>query len=144
MTGSRWLRYLNCLPLLVLLPCSVVRGGSETTSVDYYNAIVNVTAQEPGNKPVLDGGRYGLDSPVTEAKGIIVTPVNLQGGTADHSSDRTSVPVQTWATPHHIDLYLPRWMLHLSPGASALKTKRSNIADHKNMNLLLWEDAGTC
>ncbi|PIO28058.1 hypothetical protein AB205_0165310 [Aquarana catesbeiana] len=121
MTGSRWLRYLNCLPLLVLLPCSVVRGGSETTSVDYYNAIVNVTAQEPGNKPVLDGGRYGLDSPVTEAKGIIVTPVNLQG-----------------------DLYLPRWMLHLSPGASALKTKRSNIADHKNMNLLLWEDAGTC
>lgn len=80
MIAGRSIRHLNCLALLVLLPCSVVRGGSETTSVDYYNAIVNVTAQEPNSKPMLDAGRYGLDSPVTEAKGIIVTPVNLQGG----------------------------------------------------------------
>lgn len=80
MIPRRSMQYLNCLPLLVLLPCSVVRGASETTNVEYYNAIVNVTAQEPGSKSVLDGGRYGLDSPVTEAKGIIVTPVNILGG----------------------------------------------------------------
>lgn len=132
MTGSRWLRYLNCLPLLVFLPCSVVRGGSETTSVDYYNAIVNVTAQEPGSKPVLDGGRYGLDSPVTEAKGIIVTPVNLQGAPDRQGCDshiRFPVPPTT-----------KHWIALLQRGNCTFKEKILRAASHNATAVVIYNN----
>ncbi|XP_044137051.1 E3 ubiquitin-protein ligase RNF130 isoform X3 [Bufo gargarizans] len=132
MIPRRSIRYLNCLPLLVLLPCSVVRGASETTNVEYYNAVVNVTAQEPGSKPVLDAGRYGLDSPVTEAKGIIVTPVNTQGAPDRQGCDshiRFPVPPNT-----------KHWVALLQRGNCTFKEKILRAASHNATAVVIYNN----
>ncbi|XP_040296747.1 E3 ubiquitin-protein ligase RNF130 isoform X1 [Bufo bufo] len=132
MIPRRSIRYLNCLPLLVLLPCSVVRGASETTNVEYYNAVVNVTAQEPGSKPVLDTGRYGLDSPVTEAKGIIVTPVNTQGAPDRQGCDshiRFPVPPNT-----------KHWIALLQRGNCTFKEKILRAASHNATAVVIYNN----
>ncbi|XP_068134505.1 E3 ubiquitin-protein ligase RNF130 isoform X3 [Hyperolius riggenbachi] len=132
MIPRRSLRYLNCWPLLVLLPCSVVRGASETTNVEYYNAIVNVTALEPGSKSVLDAGRYGLDSPVTEAKGILVTPVNLQGAPDRQGCDshiRFPVPPNT-----------KHWIALLQRGNCTFKEKILRAASHNATAVVIYNN----
>lgn len=132
MIPRRSLPYLNCLPLLVLLPCSVVRGASETTNVEYYNAIVNVTAQEPGTKSVLDDGRYGLDSPVTEAKGIIVTPINVQGAPDRQGCDshiRFPVPPNT-----------KHWIALLQRGNCTFKEKILRAASHNATAVVIYNN----
>ncbi|XP_073424109.1 E3 ubiquitin-protein ligase RNF130 isoform X3 [Dendrobates tinctorius] len=128
----RSMRYLNCLPLLVLLPCSVVRGASETTNVEFYNAIVNVTAQEPGSKSVLDTGRYGLDSPVTEAKGVVVTPVNVQGAPDRQGCDshiRFPVPPNT-----------KHWIALLQRGNCTFKEKILRATSHNATAVVIYNN----
>ncbi|KAM9311307.1 E3 ubiquitin-protein ligase RNF130 [Gastrophryne carolinensis] len=132
MLRRRCLRYLDCLPLLVLLPCSVVHGASETTTVEYYNAIVNVTALEPGSKSLHDIGRYGLSSPVTEVKGIIVTPVTLQGA-----------PDRQGCEPH-IRFPVPpntkHWIALLQRGNCTFKEKILRAASHNATAVVIYNN----
>uniref|UniRef100_A0A8C5Q4S5 Ring finger protein 130 n=1 Tax=Leptobrachium leishanense TaxID=445787 RepID=A0A8C5Q4S5_9ANUR len=78
--------YLNCLPILVLLHSTLVHSASDTTNMEFFNAVVNITIQDPSTNLLLqriDGGRYGLDSPKTEVKGVLITPMPNHGGTGD-------------------------------------------------------------
>ncbi|XP_030069185.1 E3 ubiquitin-protein ligase RNF130 isoform X3 [Microcaecilia unicolor] len=84
---QKWtLQCLHCLSsvqILVLLPCYILVTSADKASVEY--AMVNVTVFEPGsNIPLLlrfDDGRYGMESPKTEAKGLVLSPVLIHGGT---------------------------------------------------------------
>lgn len=51
---------------------------------DYYSAIVNATVLDHKGNPqqmvTKNDGRYGQNSPKTEAKGIVVAPAAVNGG----------------------------------------------------------------
>lgn len=83
-------RYRNggssVLLLLLLWHCRLRPAGADNASQAYYTALINVTVLSPerGGPTLLriDRGRYGQDSPKVEVKGLLVTPVPINGGNA--------------------------------------------------------------
>uniref|UniRef100_A0A8C1VKA8 Ring finger protein 130 n=1 Tax=Cyprinus carpio TaxID=7962 RepID=A0A8C1VKA8_CYPCA len=64
--------------------------GADKTVVnkeDYYSATVNATVLDHKGNPqqmvTKNDGRYGQNSPKTEAKGIVIAPATVNGGTGD-------------------------------------------------------------
>lgn len=61
--------------------------GADKTVVnkeDYYSATVNATVLDHKGNPqqmvTKNDGRYGQNSPKTEAKGIVIAPATVNGG----------------------------------------------------------------
>ncbi|KAI4902675.1 hypothetical protein NFI96_000970 [Prochilodus magdalenae] len=74
--------------LLCALPCALTATDKSVVSKEeYYSATVNATVLDSRGNPKRliskDDGRYGQNSPKAEAKGIVVTPVAVNGG--DHA-----------------------------------------------------------
>ncbi|XP_075458171.1 E3 ubiquitin-protein ligase RNF130 isoform X4 [Ascaphus truei] len=127
----RWC--LNCLPVLVLLPCSMVLSGADNSNMEYYNAVVNVTIQEPGSVLLkIDGGRYGLDSPKTEAKGLVLTPVPIHG-----VADRLGCDPQT---RFHVPPNTKHWIALLQRGNCTFKEKILRAASHNATAVVIYNN----
>ncbi|XP_056327937.1 E3 ubiquitin-protein ligase RNF130 isoform X2 [Danio aesculapii] len=79
----------SCLLALILTfvspRCSLSIGADKTmvNKEDYYSAIVNATVLDHKGNPqqmvTKNDGRYGQNSPKTEAKGIVVAPAAVNG-----------------------------------------------------------------
>ncbi|XP_018110428.1 E3 ubiquitin-protein ligase RNF130 isoform X3 [Xenopus laevis] len=135
MIPRRSLQYLNCLPILVLLPCSMVQSGSDTANVENYSALVNVTIQDPSSNPVLlriDGGRYGLDSAKTEAKGLLLTPVHIHG-----AADRLGCDPQT---RFNVPPNTKHWIALLQRGNCTFKEKILRAASHNATAVVIYNN----
>ncbi|KAM4749660.1 E3 ubiquitin-protein ligase RNF130 isoform 2-T2 [Rhinophrynus dorsalis] len=129
------LKYLNCLPILVLIPCSMVQSGSDTVNTENMNAVVNVTIQDPSTNSILlriDGGRYGLDSPKTEAKGLLLTPVPIHG-----VADRLGCDPQT---RFHVPPNTKHWIALLQRGNCTFKEKILRAASHNATAVVIYNN----
>lgn len=76
------------LLLLWALPGALTAAEKSVVSKEeYYSAVVNATVLDGRGNPKRliskDDGRYGQNSPKTDAKGIVVTPVAVNGGECD-------------------------------------------------------------
>ncbi|XP_030637633.1 E3 ubiquitin-protein ligase RNF130 isoform X1 [Chanos chanos] len=78
--------YLFAVIFTLALPKCTLSTGAEKNMVnkeDYYSATVNATVLDSKGNPkqmlTKDDGRYGQNSPKTEAKGIVVTPAAVNG-----------------------------------------------------------------
>lgn len=88
--GPRWARRRRSgggsALLLLLGHCWLWAAGADDngSQLSYYTALINVTVLSPerGGPTLLriDRGRYGQDSPKVEVKGLLVTPVPINGG----------------------------------------------------------------
>ncbi|XP_066505284.1 E3 ubiquitin-protein ligase RNF130 isoform X1 [Hoplias malabaricus] len=72
------------LCLLCTLPCALTATDKSVVSKEeYYSATVNATVLDSRGNPKRliskDDGRYGQNSPKVEAKGIVLTPVAVNG-----------------------------------------------------------------
>ncbi|KAL6479737.1 hypothetical protein MHYP_G00107700 [Metynnis hypsauchen] len=70
--------------LLCALPCALTTTDKSVVSKEeYYSATVNATVLDSRGNPKRliskDDGRYGQNSPKADAKGIVVTPVAVNG-----------------------------------------------------------------
>ncbi|XP_032303313.1 E3 ubiquitin-protein ligase RNF130 isoform X4 [Coturnix japonica] len=89
--APRWARRRRSGSALLLLlgHCWLWAAGADDngSQLSYYTALINVTVMSPerGGPTLLriDRGRYGQDSPKVEVKGLLVTPVPINGGTGD-------------------------------------------------------------
>ncbi|KAM4677743.1 E3 ubiquitin-protein ligase RNF130 isoform 2-T2 [Discoglossus pictus] len=135
MIPRRSVQYLNCLPILVLLPCSLALSGVDQT-IEAVNAIVNVTILEPGSNTVLlriDGGRYGQDSPKTEAKGIVLTPVPVHG-----AADGLGCDPQT---RFHVPPNTKHWIALLQRGNCTFREKILRAASHNASAVVIYNNS---
>ncbi|KAG8438971.1 hypothetical protein GDO86_005234, partial [Hymenochirus boettgeri] len=135
MIQRRCLQYLNCLPILVLFPCSMVQSGQDAANLENYSALINVTVQDPNNHPVLlriDGGRYGLDSPKTEAKGLLLTPIAIHG-----AADRLGCDPHT---RFHIPPNTKHWIALLQRGNCTFKEKILRAASHNASAVVIYNN----
>nr|XP_033783476.1 E3 ubiquitin-protein ligase RNF130 isoform X3 [Geotrypetes seraphini] len=128
------LHCLSPLQMLVLLPCYMSGIGAEKSSVDY--AVVNVTVFEPGSAaPLLvrfDDGRYGMESPKTEAKGLVLSPVLIHGVTDRQGCDpqtRFNVPPNT-----------KHWIALLQRGNCTFKEKILRAASHNATAVVIYNN----
>lgn len=66
--------------------CTLSIGADKTmvNKEDYYSATVNATVLDHKGNPqqmvTKNDGRYGQNSPKTEAKGIVIAPAAVNGG----------------------------------------------------------------
>uniref|UniRef100_A0AAY4CCL5 RING-type domain-containing protein n=1 Tax=Denticeps clupeoides TaxID=299321 RepID=A0AAY4CCL5_9TELE len=81
---------LSAMILILALPRCMLSTDADKNMVskeEYYSATVNATVLDLKGNPkqmlTKDDGRYGQNSPKTEAKGIVVTPAPVNGGTGD-------------------------------------------------------------
>ena len=78
---------LSAVMLILVLPrcmLSVRADKNMVSKEDYYSATVNATVLDLKGNPkqmlTKDDGRYGQNSPKTEAKGIVIAPAPVNGG----------------------------------------------------------------
>uniref|UniRef100_A0A8C5Q4D5 E3 ubiquitin-protein ligase RNF130 n=1 Tax=Leptobrachium leishanense TaxID=445787 RepID=A0A8C5Q4D5_9ANUR len=127
--------YLNCLPILVLLHSTLVHSASDTTNMEFFNAVVNITIQDPSTNLLLqriDGGRYGLDSPKTEVKGVLITPMPNHGVV-----DRQGCDPQT---RFHVPPNTKHWIAFLQRGNCTFKEKILRAASHNASAVVIYNN----
>ncbi|CAH2275985.1 E3 ubiquitin- ligase RNF130 isoform X1 [Pelobates cultripes] len=127
--------YLNCLLILVLLPSTLVLSASDTTNMEFFNAVVNITIQDPSTNLLLqriDGGRYGLDSPKTEVKGILIMPMPIHGVV-----DRQGCDPQT---RFHVPPNTKHWIAFLQRGNCTFKEKILRAASHNASAVVIYNN----
>lgn len=75
---------LSAVVLLLVLPRCLLSARAEKNIEDYYSATVNATVLDLKGNPkqmlTKDDGRYGQNSPKTEAKGIVIAPAAPANG----------------------------------------------------------------
>ncbi|XP_029439831.1 E3 ubiquitin-protein ligase RNF130 isoform X2 [Rhinatrema bivittatum] len=127
-------QWLSSLHVLVLLPCSVLVSGADKSGMDY--AAVNVTVFEPGGgAPLLlriDDGIYGMESPKTEAKGLVLSPVLIHG-----VADRQGCDPQT---RFHVPPNTKHWIALLQRGNCTFKEKIQRAASHNATAVVIYNN----
>ncbi|XP_031753988.1 E3 ubiquitin-protein ligase RNF130-like [Xenopus tropicalis] len=89
----------------------------------------------PSSNPVLlriDGGRYGLDSPKTEAKGLLLTPVHIHG-----AADRLGCDPQT---RFNVPPNTKHWIALLQRGNCTFKEKILRAASHNASAVVIYNN----
>ncbi|XP_053574620.1 E3 ubiquitin-protein ligase RNF130 isoform X1 [Bombina bombina] len=129
------LQYLNCFPILVLLPYSLALSGIDNSNMEAISALVNVTILDPGSNTIhlrIDEGRYGVDSPKTEAKGIVLTPVPVHG-----AADGLGCDPQT---RFHVPPNTKHWIALLRRGNCTFKEKILRAASHNATAVVIYNN----
>uniref|UniRef100_A0A8C5Q7H9 Ring finger protein 130 n=2 Tax=Leptobrachium leishanense TaxID=445787 RepID=A0A8C5Q7H9_9ANUR len=150
--------YLNCLPILVLLHSTLVHSASDTTNMEFFNAVVNITIQDPSTNLLLqriDGGRYGLDSPKTEVKGVLITPMPNHGvnGLLPHELKHVCVTYIRFLllllvdrqgcdpqTRFHVPPNTKHWIAFLQRGNCTFKEKILRAASHNASAVVIYNN----
>ncbi|XP_069055616.1 E3 ubiquitin-protein ligase RNF130 isoform X4 [Pleurodeles waltl] len=107
---------------------------AENPNVEYYNAVVNVTLLFPGGSPMhlrIDG-RYGLDSPKIETKGVVLAPLPIHG-----VADRLGCDPQT---RFHVPPNTKLWIALLQRGNCTFKEKILRAASHNATAVVIYDN----
>ncbi|XP_043925531.1 E3 ubiquitin-protein ligase RNF130 isoform X3 [Protopterus annectens] len=129
--GGSWIIWR----ILLLLPVLVKLSGAENNSQEYYTAVLNASTTEGGKTVVLtrvNEGRYGLDSPKTDVKGVLVAPVVVHGVTDRQGCDphtRFNVPPTT-----------KQWIALLQRGNCTFREKIIRAASHNATAVIIYNN----
>ncbi|XP_078509687.1 E3 ubiquitin-protein ligase RNF130 isoform X11 [Lissotriton helveticus] len=111
----------------------IQQARAENPNVEYYNAVVNVTLLFPGGSPMhlrIDG-RYGLDSPKIETKGVVLAPLPI------HGADRLGCDPQT---RFHVPPNTKLWIALLQRGNCTFKEKILRAASHNATAVVIYDN----
>ncbi|XP_015149419.2 E3 ubiquitin-protein ligase RNF130 isoform X2 [Gallus gallus] len=140
--GPRWARRRRSgggsALLLLLGHCWLWAAGADDngSQLSYYTALINVTVLSPerGGPTLLriDRGRYGQDSPKVEVKGLLVTPVPINGVADRLGCDprtRFQVPPNT-----------KQWIALLQRGNCTFREKILRAASHNATAVVIYNN----
>ncbi|XP_028905599.1 E3 ubiquitin-protein ligase RNF130 isoform X2 [Ornithorhynchus anatinus] len=135
-TCPRWGRRVPRLGALAVWNCCLFLAGADNVSQEYFTALINVTVQDAGRAtPVLlriDRGRYGLDSPKVEVKGLVLAPVPLHG-VADHLGCDPQ-------TRFHVPPNVKQWIALLQRGNCTFREKILRAASHNATAVVIYNN----
>ncbi|KAL2077276.1 hypothetical protein ACEWY4_026780 [Coilia grayii] len=131
---------LSAVMLILVLPRCLLSARAEKNMVskeDYYSATVNATVLDLKGNPkqmlTKDDGRYGQNSPKTEAKGIVIAPAAPASGAVDLqgcASTRFVVPPRT-----------SHWVALLQRGKCTFKEKILKAAAFNATAVLIYNNS---
>ncbi|XP_069510191.1 E3 ubiquitin-protein ligase RNF130 isoform X2 [Ambystoma mexicanum] len=133
--GPVWPLHFFLPTWLLWITTGTPLAEAENPNADYYNALVNVTVLEPGSGPMhlrIDGGRYGLDSPKAEAKGLVLAPLPIHG-----VADRLGCDPQT---RFHVPPNTKLWIALLQRGNCTFKEKILRAASHNATAVVIYNN----